>query len=152
MAFDGNFVYVYQSGTTNLTAIPNKYIALSSYVSTPNQRQDLDSYQDNNGYLHRNVLKHTRSKFEFNTPPMTEADLLNLQAILQAGITNEKERKIQIKYYCLDKAEYNSTSRKYEHIYKTGWFYIPDITFTPLMINDAGEIIMDKVRLAFIEY
>ena len=35
-----------------------KYIQYGSYTVTPNQRQDLDSFRDNNGYLHRTVLSH----------------------------------------------------------------------------------------------
>ena len=104
------------------------------------QRQDLDSYQDNLGKLHRNTLDHTRSKLEWNTPPLFERELLSLQNILNSGIINSKERKLKIIHYCFD-----------THTYEQGEFYMPDITFTPLLIRN-GEVLMDKVRLAFIEY
>jgi hypothetical protein len=121
--------------------IPNKYISIASYVSTPHQRQDLDSFQDNLGHLHRNTLEHTRSKLEWNTPPMVERELIDLQNIIESGIINDKERKAKIIHYCFD-----------THTYEQGEFYVPDITFTPLRICPNGEVLLDKVRLAFIEY
>ena len=138
--FDTYFVKVIRASDNTAVPIPNKYISLTSYVSTPNQRQDLDSYQDNLGKLHRNTLDHTRSKLEWNTPPLFERELLSLQNILNSGIINAKERKLKIIHYCFD-----------THTYEQGEFYIPDITFTPLLIRN-GEVLMDKVRLAFIEY
>lgn len=137
--FDKYFVYVIVDGIKK--PIPNKFISLTSYVSTPHQRQDLDSYQDSNGVLHRNALTHTRSKLEWNTPPMTERELKQLQNLLESGIINKNERKIIIRHYCFD-----------THEYEDGTFYMPDITFTPLLIKPNGEVLLDKVRLAFIEY
>ena len=138
--FDTYFVKVIRASDNTAVPIPNKYISLTSYVSTPNQRQDLDSYQDNRGKLRRNTLDHTRSKLEWNTPPLFERELLSLQNILNSGIINAKERKLKIIHYCFD-----------THTYEQGEFYMPDITFTPLLIRN-GEVLMDKVRLAFIEY
>jgi hypothetical protein len=138
--FDTYFVKVIRASDNTAIPIPNKFISLTSYVSTPNQRQDLDSYQDNLGKLHRNTLDHTRSKLEWNTPPLFERELLSLQNILNSGTINAKERKLKIIHYCFD-----------THTYEQGEFYMPDITFTPLLIRN-GEVLMDKVRLAFIEY
>jgi len=139
MAFGGYFVSV-KTGNTYVQ-IPNKYISLQSYISTPHQRQDLDSYQDNNGVLHRNVVSHYRSKCEFSTPPLLESEIADLQTIINNGIINQKERKIIIKHYCFD-----------THAYEDMTAYIPDITFTPLMVMQSGQVLMDKVRIAFIEY
>ena len=139
--FDKYFVKIINASTGVETPIPNKYISLTSYVSTPHQRQDLDSFQDNEGRLHRNTLTHTRSKLEWNTPPLYERDLITLQNILNSGIINQKERKSKIIHYCFD-----------THTYEQGEFYVPDITFTPLRIMPNGEILLDKIRLAFIEY
>ena len=139
--FDKYFVKVINSSNGAEMPIPNKFISLASYVSTPHQRQDLDSFQDNEGKLHRNTLEHTRSKLEWNTPPLREAELIELQNIINSGIINEKERKAKIIHYCFD-----------THTYEQGEFYTPDITFTPMRIMPNGEVLLDKVRLAFIEY
>jgi hypothetical protein len=139
--FDKYFVKVIRASDGVSVPIPNKYISITSYVSTPHQRQDIDSFQDNLGHLHRNTLEHTRSKLEWNTPPLTEREFLDLQNIFNSGIINAKERKAKIIHYCFD-----------THTYEQGEFYIPDITFTPLRIYPNGEVLLDKVRLAFIEY
>jgi hypothetical protein len=139
--FDSYFVKIIRASDGVAIPIPNKYISIASYVSTPHQRQDLDSFQDDLGHLHRNTLEHTRSKLEWNTPPLTEREFLDLQNILNSAIINEKERKGKIIHYCFD-----------THTYEQGEFYIPDITFTPLRIYPNGEVLLDKVRLAFIEY
>ena len=139
--FNKYFVKVVRANDGVSVPIPNRFISLQSYVSTPHQRQDLDSYQDNLGRLHRNTLQHTRSKLEWNTPPLLEKDILYLQNILNSGIINERERKAKIIHYCFD-----------THTYEQGEFYIPDITFTPMRIMPNGSVLLNKVRLAFIEY
>lgn len=139
--FNQYLIKVVRASDSEVIPIPNKYISLQSYVSTPHQRQDLNSYQDNNGVLHRNTLDHTRSKCEFNTPPLLESDLIVLQNILNSAIINPKERKGKIIHYCFD-----------THNYEQMTCYIPDITFTPLLIKPTGQVLLDKVRFAFIEY
>lgn len=137
--FAGYFISI-KTGNSYVT-IPNKYISMQSYISTPHQRQDLNSYQDNNGVLHRNVVTRYRSKCEFNTPPLLEKELKVLQDIINNGIINAKERKIQLRHYCFD-----------THNYEEMRAYIPDIEFKPLRIMPNGEVLMDKVRFAFIDY
>jgi hypothetical protein len=139
--FDKYFVKVVRASDNAVIPIPNKYISLTSYVSTPHQRQDLDSYQDNLGKLHRNTLQHTRSKLEWSTPPLTEREIKDLQDIIESAIINAKERKGRVIHYCFD-----------THTYENGEFYMPDMSFTPLLIEPNGEVLLDKVRLAFIEY
>ena len=50
MAFQG---YLIKVGNY---PIPLTYMKLESYKSAPDQRQDLDSFRDADGYLHRTVL------------------------------------------------------------------------------------------------
>lgn len=140
--FNTYFISV-MNGNTEIP-IPNKYISLGSYKSTPNQRQDLDSFRDSKGILHRNTLEHKVSKVEFNTPPLLEEELEDLQSKLNSGIINANERKLTIKHYCFD-----------THTYQISTVYMPDIDFTPLRLVKVGntmKVLMDKVRLAFIEY
>ena len=124
--------------------VPNKYISARSYECTPHQRQELDSYRDATGKLHRNTLSHTVTKVEFNTPPMLEADLREFQNLLNMAQINSLERKGVFIFYCFDTGEYEQAT-----------CYIPDITFTPLKrltINGSVKVVMDKTRVAFIEY
>ena len=135
MAFGG---YLMQFGSQRL---PLDLVQLGTYNITPDQRQDLDSYRDNNGVLHRNVLGHTASKIEFQTTPMRESDKVRLMNLLTGHFTNEKERKLDAGYYDPVSSEY-----------KTGTFYMPDPQFTLYTIDEHGELWYDSFRLAFIEY
>lgn len=80
--------------------IPTKYIAESSYYATPCQRQDLDSYRDNTGVLHRDVVDNRPSKVEFKTMEgLTEEEVTSIWGIFKANFASEKEMKAQIEFY-----------------------------------------------------
>lgn len=112
---------------------PNDLILFGSFSITPNQRQDLDSYRDSTGYLHRNILPHKPSKIEFTTKVLHNADRAALESILK----NRDE-------YTL---EYWDTE------YKTGKFYSPDVKYEIYDIDKvSGDIRYKPVRIAMIEY
>ena len=115
--------------------LPNKYIV--DYMATPNQVQDKDSYQDVDGNLHREILPHTRSKIEFQTPIMTLEEKMEFQSHFPERKTNPK---LSIEYW-----------NDEQNAYTTGEFYMPDIQFKPFMI--IGKSMMYKpFRVALIEY
>ena len=131
MAFSGYLVKV------GSYTIPLTFMKLESYKSAPDQRQDLDSYRDANGYLHRNVLPHTATKIEFETPYMTMKDFQTLLTGIKNNLTSSLERKCALTYY---DEETNA--------YKTGTFYMPG-TMEYQMFN---KNIYAPSRFAFIEY
>ena len=131
MAFQG---YLLKVG--NYT-IPLQYMKLESYKSMPDQRQDLDSYRDANGYLHRNTLPHTATKIEFETPYMYRSQMRELLQGIQSNLTNGLERKCTVTYY---DDETDS--------YKSGTFYLPATMEYDLYNKD----IYAPTRFAFIEY
>lgn len=111
----------------------NSLIAFGTFSITPNQRQDLDSYRDSTGYLHRNILPHMPSKIEFTTKVLYDADRVVLENILK----NRDEFTL----------EYWDTE------YKTGIFYSPDIKYEIYDIDKvSGNIRYKPVRIAMIEY
>lgn len=131
MAFQGYFIKV-----GNYT-IPLTFMKLESYKSAPNQRQDLDSYRDADGYLHRNVLSHTATKIEFETPYLTFKDMRTLIQNIRANYTDELARTVELTYY---DEETDS--------YKTGTFYMPGT----VEYNWYNKEIYAPSRIAFIEY
>ena len=131
MAFQGYYIKV-----GNYT-IPLTFMKLESYKSAPNQRQDLDSYRDANGYLHRNVLSHTATKLEFETPYLTFKDMRSLIQNIRANYTDELARTVELTYY---DEETDS--------YKTGTFYMPGT----VEYNWFNKEIYAPSRFAFIEY
>lgn len=63
-----------------------KYIQPNGALTiTPNQMQDLDSYVNGDGYLKRKVLKHSRTKIEWNTPYLTYEDKCKLILAIRKG-------------------------------------------------------------------
>ena len=116
--------------------IPLEYIKLESYSSKPDQRQDLDSYRDADGYLHRNTLPHTATKIEFETTYLYVHQFQKLIQGIRSNFTNTLERKCTLTYY---DDEING--------YKPGEFYLPG-TMEYKMYNIG---IYAPCRFAFIE-
>ncbi len=118
----------------NNTPFPGKYIAQGTYQISPNQKQDDNTYTDGDGELHRDVLSHKRTKFEFTTTHIREGDNRILQGLFPDDLT------INVNYWNPRKG-----------IYETGICYTPDITFT-VYDADPTDVLYSPIRLAFIEY
>ena len=84
--FNGLLITV---GTYN---IPLKYMKAETYKA-PLNVQDLDTYTDANGVLHRNALDHVPVKVEFETMPLNNTQLEDLFSNIKANYTVQKERK-----------------------------------------------------------
>lgn len=120
--------------------IPHKFIKADTYSPYRNV-QDLDSYRDANGILHRNALAHVPNKVEFETPSMlTNIQFEELMSNIRANYTNAIERKASVTMYV---PETNS--------YETQEMYMPDITPKIYGIFN-GVIKYNPIRLAFIGY
>ena len=135
MAFNGYLIKVVNGA--NSYTIPLEYMKLESYKIAPNQRQDLDSYRDANGYLHRNVLSHTASKIEFETPYLYRSQMRSLIQNIRALFSDNLARTLTLEYY----DEESDT-------YKTGTFYMPGT----VEYNLYNKNIYAPSRFAFIEY
>lgn len=80
--------------------IPTEYIAEESYYATIWQRQDLDSYRDNTGKLHRDVVANKPSKIEFKTiDGLTNEQIVEITNIFEKNFTVYSERKALISFY-----------------------------------------------------
>lgn len=135
MAFEGFLMKASE------TTFPHKYIQISTYQTTPSQRQDLDSYQDSKGNLHRTVVPHDRSKIVFKTiDDLKLAEKQEIQAFFNGAMTNARERKVTLTYW-----------NDEDNIYKTGSFYIPDVTY-PIKRIMGNDIVYDSVEYHLIEY
>lgn len=122
------------------TVLPFKYIAAGTYKAAPSQTADLDSYRDANAELHRNVVRNNIAKIEWETPYLTDTEVMALMSIINAAMTSALERKVTVTFYQDDQGTY-----------RTGNFYVPDITFTVYQANAYGVIYM-PTRIALIEY
>ncbi len=146
MAYNSTYGLVQLLDTVNTPPVnwkfPLKYIRYESYKVTPDQNQDLNSTVDTTGNLHRYPLDHTRSKVEFNMPVMTSDEMNTLISTISSYWNKPTERKVSMRYF-----------DPLTNGYKTGSFYIPDIDFVMMNVDEsAGVIKYAETRIAFIEY
>lgn len=119
---------------------PQTKIYAKSYQVTYNS-QDLDSYRDADGYLHRNALEHKCSKVEFETTPMlTDAEMDELMSNIRANYTSAVERKLTATIYIPELGDY-----------LTQEVYMSDPSYK-IYGTYHGVIHYESVRLAFIAY
>lgn len=105
--------------------------------------QDLDSYRDANGVLHRNALDHVPIKVEFETREnLTNTDVGYFFGQIQANYTLPAERKAMVTAYVpeLD-------------TYITQEMYMADPQIKIKRIEDSTNTIKyESIRVAFIGY
>ncbi len=120
--------------------IPLKYIKANAYTATY-AGQDLDSYRDTDGVLHRQALDHPCLKVEFETVPMlTNTEMSTLMSNIRSNYLNATEKKVHVSAYV---PEIDS--------YIEGDCYIPDISFSIYGVFN-NVIKYNSIRLAFIQY
>lgn len=123
----------------NGITIPHKYMKHDSYNVKVNT-QDLGSWQDANGVLHRTVLEHSQIKIEWNFPFATNLYLQEILSIFRSIWGTARERKTECTVYVPEWDEYY-----------TGTFYMPDTQFKIYSVS-GNEIKYRDVRFALIEY
>lgn len=125
----------------NNYVIPEKFIQYGSYQVTFST-QDLDSYRDANGVLHRNALAHKVAKVEFNTPYINSKDFNTIMSLIRAEYSSAIEKKINsVSVYI---PETNS--------YETNAMYVPDVSVQIEKKNADGTFTYQPIRFAFIGY
>jgi len=138
MAYSGYLVKV--GGSQSGYAIPLSFIKAESYKVTK-LIQDLDSYRDTDGVLHRNALSHFAIKCEFECVPMlTNAEINSVVSSIRAKYSSLPERKAVVSVYVPETDEYIEQD-----------MYMPDIEYD-MYYADSTMIQYSSVRFAFIGY
>ncbi len=121
--------------------VSGKNIISADGISITKNVQDLDSYRDANGVLHRDALEHAPIKVEFSTRNMlTDAQMQDFLGNIRRNYTNEKERKVLATVYVPEIGDY-----------KTCEMYMS--TPTPEIYGVfRGVIYYKSMRIALIEY
>ena len=119
---------------TAVGKIPLSFVKANSYSSSPNQQSDRNTYVDEQGLLHRDVLPHTSTKIEFETVPM------NLNQKIQFQKYFPSRTVVELEYW-------NDETNDYE----IGKFYVPTIEFSVYAVW-GNDIRYNPIRVAFIEY
>ncbi len=119
--------------------VPFEYISAESFQA-PLLGQDKDSYNDDNGELHRTALANQVEKVEWQLPSMDEEKLRNFYDHVEKQYVNKREKK------CMCTA-YVSEIGKYVSMY----CYVPDIT--PVVVYaDEKTVKYAAHRFALIGY
>lgn len=118
------------------------YINYDKYNVTRNI-QDLDSYRDANGVLHRNALSHVPIKIEFETREnLTNTDVATFFGNISSNYINEAERKATVTAYVPETDSYVTQD-----------MYMSDPQFKIKKIEPGTNVIKyESIRVAFIGY
>lgn len=154
--FLGYFIKATKTGKT----FPNKYIDYESYVCTPNQREEIKAYrEDNSRDLYRVTADGMKTKITFtirgNLHKKDKKAILafftDAEAKASDPATAKKQRKVELTYW-------NDEDDKYE----TGFFYRPNMDFNVKQIKptkkktSSGDTIYDIIykdmSMELIEY
>ena len=118
--------------------IPNKFIQLSTYSITPNQRMESSAERDTTGMLHRETCEHTATKIEFNTPYIRGVEVAELNTLL--GIAGDHQRNVTVDYFDPETQSYKNAD-----------CYMPDVQY-PIYSEVDNDLLYSPIRYAFIEY
>lgn len=137
-----NFAGYLLKATATGIVFPQKYIALESWESTPDQREELKAYRDDNT---RNLTRVTatgkKSIFSFTTREgLHLADKIIIQTFFTNGESDHEQRKINLQFW-------NEETNDYD----TGDFYRPNMNF-PIYKITEDDIIYKAMKFEFVEY
>lgn len=116
-------------------------IKAETFKTTPNARQDLDSYRDTEGVLQRNALSHTATIVEFDTVPMWDNKFSAMMNAITSSYSNINERDSTATYF----DEENQTT-------KTGHFYLDSNFQVSVMQQWGNRTLYDSCHFKFVEY
>ena len=135
MSFSGFLIKV---GDYEISA---KNIISAEGISITRNVQDLETYRDANGVLHRKALEHAPIKVEFSTRNMlTDEQMQDFLSNIRRNYTNEAERKVLATVYVPELGSYRICE-----------MYLA--TPTPEIYGILnGKLYYKSMRLAFIEY
>lgn len=120
--------------------IPLKFMAAESY-SVGYHGQDLDSYRDADGDLHRTALQNFVPKIEFQTPALlTNTEVKELMNGISSNYINATEKKVSATVYIPESDSYVTQN-----------MYVPDIDFN-IYYADSKVIKFNSLRIALIGY
>lgn len=121
--------------------VSGKDVISADGISITRNVQDVDSYRDANGELHREALEHAPIKVEFSTRNMlTDEQLQGFLSNIRRNYVNEAERKVLATVYVPELGDY-----------KTCYMYMSTPTAEIYGIL-KGIVYYKSMRLSFIEY
>ena len=119
----------------------DEYIEFESYDSTPNQREEIDAWRDDNTReLFRETAEGMKTVIHFTTTELNMEDKEAIQQFFKHATVIDKERKVQLTYW-----------NDEDNAYKTSYFYIADIKFTVSYI-EGTNVVYNPIEINLVEY
>lgn len=134
----GNFLGYFIKATKTNVNFPDQFIAYDTYTCTPNQREEIKAYRDENTReLFRITADGMKTKITFSTRGnLHKADketiqnfFVNAESQEEDSATAHKQRKVQLTYW-----------NDEDNIYKTSYFYRPNLQFKIIGIKKTGNV------------
>ena len=154
------FLGYFIKATKTNAVFPMTYIEFDTYTCTPDQREEIKAYRDENTReLFRITADGMKTKITFSTrKTLYKADKVAIlkfftdaESSEQDASTALKQRKVQLTYW-----------NEEEDTYKTSYFYRPNLTFKVKSIiptnrfdtsnNRIYDIMYEALDLELIEY
>lgn len=139
--FEGYLFATLNSDGNIKEKFPSEYIALETWSSTPNQREELKADRDDNTRdLIRVTAQGKKSVFSFTTRKgLHLSDKKRIQKFFTDAETNSSQRNVSLRYW-----------NEEENRYKDGSFYRPNMTFPIHKITET-DIIYKELKFELIE-
>ena len=137
-----NFQGYLLKGLENNEVFPHNYINYATWTSTPNQREEVKAYRDDNTRdLVRITAQGRKSVFAFSTrDKLRLADKKIIQKWFHDNETDHVARKMHLQFWDEE-----------NNVYKSGYFYRPNIPF-PIVQITKDDIIYASMHIDFVEY
>lgn len=138
----GYLLQARKSNNDSWQKFPMKYINETSWDTTPNQREEIKAYRnENNRNLTRVTAGGRKTSINFKTRPnLLLKDKIAIQKFFTDNENNKAQRRVTLRYW-------NDEENKYD----TGDFYRTDTKFTIKKITD-DTIIYDAIEIQLVEY
>lgn len=120
---------------------PKEYIMYDTY-KVIRSVQDLDSYRDSNGVLHRNALSHNLYKVEFQTRVLTNTEYNSIMDNIRSRYTNATERRVSADVFVPETNSYTGSIN----------MYMPDPEIQIIQELSSSLLKYNNVTFKFIGY
>ena len=125
--------------------LPNSFLLVDGWESTPNQRLEIDAYRDANALLHRETADDFKTKLRLNIREMNLAERRAFNKVIALATlpdSDRKQRRVKLTYWNDETLEYS-----------TGIFYMSDSKYSIHTLNeDDLDIEYNPFTLTLIEY
>ena len=119
----------------------DRYIQFDTYSSSPNQREEILAIRDDNTRdLFRVTAEGTKTALVFDTKAVDLEGKIAIQDFFRNAMVDELQRKVKLTYW-----------NDEDNVYKTTYFYIPDIKFKIKRIT-KDNIFYRPLTIDLIEY